>query len=88
MPTRDYKTMVRLDPRLRAGLKRAAATRDYPLYLLTEKILWDWLAENEPRLAKICYDWKPPSPDDLKIRLPSGSVQTMHDLESAIMDWT
>jgi hypothetical protein len=69
------KTMLRVDERLRAGLKRVAIHRNMPLYVLVEKIMWDWLALNEPDIARQAYDWKAPRSEELEIKPPIGAVQ-------------
>jgi hypothetical protein len=84
MPMRDYKTMIRIDPRLRAGLKRAAAAHNLPIYLLGEKIMWDWLAVNHPDIARQCYDWTAPKADQFKIKPPTGAVQFLETTQEPL----
>lgn len=91
MPMKDLetKTMLRVDVRLRAGLKKAAVRRDLPLYILVEKVMWDWLAVNEPDLARQSYNWKAPKAEEFEIKPPTGAIQFVKesdDLQTINLD--
>jgi hypothetical protein len=76
MAMRDYKTSIRVDPRVSHGIKIASDYLQMPAYRLTETIMWDWLNANMPELAQQMRNWRPSvtKADLSQVKLPDGAI--------------